>query len=263
MWRPVWHVFPICFRLYIWGGILSVPSLQQIINYTSATRLVSSKGKRKKTCQGILVFMICGVWAFEECLEPFDFWVVFLKFQRGWRNSVGQNFQIACGKLCRRIWTLITILSLYIFVKAWETWSHSTARMRGPLILCTEIYKQYYLLWDKMSRPHLESLTKKFEWASRPKSTRTKCFSSSLIVPVFTCTHHVRSLSLSTKGQGRLVETGRWIWKRHLLHTFNLVPGHFCSIRSSLATWRSVFFWIGTGWLIDLAQSSPYLPCIQ
>lgn len=164
MWRPVWHMFPICFRLYIWGGILSVPSLQQVVNCTSSTRLVSSKGKRKKACRRILVFMICGVWVFEECLEPFDFWVVFLKFQRGWRNSLGQNFQIACGKLCRRVWTLITVLSLHIFVKAWETWPSSTGRMRGPLLLHAQVYN-HHLLWDKMSPPHFESLARKFEWA--------------------------------------------------------------------------------------------------
>lgn len=34
---------------------------QQIVNCTSSTRLVSSKGKRKKARQGILVFMIHDV----------------------------------------------------------------------------------------------------------------------------------------------------------------------------------------------------------
>lgn len=34
------------------------PCQQQTVNCTSSTRLVNSKGKRKKTCQGILVFMI-------------------------------------------------------------------------------------------------------------------------------------------------------------------------------------------------------------
>ena len=230
MRRPVWHVFPICFRLSIWGGVLSVPTANCKLYLFN--QIGEFKGEQKEGVPRHLGFHDLWCLSFWGMLETF--WllssgrillhfigkVVFLKFQRGWRNSLGQNFQIACGKIRRRGWTVQCFWACTRLCVLERPVDVPQGR-RGALIRLTEVFKEHCLLCGKTSTPHLESLAKTFEWAPKHRSTRMKCSSCSITVPVFRCMHHFRNLSLNTRGWARLVETGRWVWKRHLLHTFD------------------------------------------
>lgn len=222
MRRPVWHAFPICFRLSIWGGILSVPTANCKLYLFN--QMGKFKGEEKESMPRHLGFHdpwclsfwgILGILWFLSCGRiPLHFIgkVLFLKFQRGWRSSLGQNFHIPCGKIRLRGWTLITFFWACTHLWKPETPVEVTqGGRRGPLIHLIEVFKERYLLCNKMSPPHLEFLAKAFEWASKPRSTRMKCSSFSITVPVFRCTQNFRNLSPGTKGQAHLVETRRWI----------------------------------------------------
>lgn len=124
MWRFVWHKFPICSRLSIWGGILSMPTPNCKLYLFN--QIGKFKGEKKKDMPRHLGFhdpcwvsfwgLLKSLWFLSHGRIPVDFMgkVVFLRLKRGLRNFLGQKYFME-----RRVGQVehTTIpLSLYMFV---------------------------------------------------------------------------------------------------------------------------------------------------
>lgn len=93
MWRFVWHVFPICSRLSIWGGILSMPTANCKLYLFN--QIGKFKGEKKEDVPRRLGFhdpwwlrfwgILESLWFLSHRRIPVDFIgkVVFLSLQRG------------------------------------------------------------------------------------------------------------------------------------------------------------------------------------
>lgn len=93
MWRFVWHMFPICSRLSIWGGILSMPTANCKLYLFN--QIGKFKGEKKEDMPRHLGFhdpwwlsfwgILKSLWFLSHRSIPVDFIgkVVFLSLQRG------------------------------------------------------------------------------------------------------------------------------------------------------------------------------------
>lgn len=124
MWRFVWNMFPICSRLSIWGGILSMPTANSKLYLFN--QIGKFKGEKKKDMPRHLGFhdlwwlsfwgIVESLWFLSHGRIPVGFMgkVVFLCLQRGLRNFLGQKFLVE-----RRVGQVehsTILLSLYMFV---------------------------------------------------------------------------------------------------------------------------------------------------
>lgn len=93
MWRFVWHMFPICSRLSIWGGILSMPTANCKLYLFN--QIGKFKGEKKEDMPRHLGFhdpwwlsfwgILQSLWFLSHRRIPVDFIgkVVFVSLQRG------------------------------------------------------------------------------------------------------------------------------------------------------------------------------------